>query len=298
VADLRATAKAFLDESLARAEALRKEADVVEKNALTEVTSLTASMHAAATRGEAETTCLLVEASSIEQSEAALAAHVDSQILAAERTLVAELNRLDARISSDLAITNSNYEEALVRAEIVGRRTDVQMRELQASDELEQAIALAQIERLRDRLYVDSTKNEARIERLTAAAMTERAEYDALMDAEEVAIRSDAEIITAAVEAQRRIAEARERAIKSLFNARLAQARSNRVQMTTGGFSDYSFRRSNKVSALAEAEAARAKSKQRLVRLDKRQQALKRASVNDWDARLAKKRRGIRSTGS
>jgi hypothetical protein len=118
------------------------------------------------------------------------------------------------------------------------------------------------------------------------------------MDAEEVAIRSDAEIITAAVEAQRRIAEARERAIRSLFNARLAQARSNRVQTTTGGFMDYSFRRSNKVSALAESAAARAKSKQRLARLDKRQQELKRASANNWDARLAKKRRSIRSAGS
>lgn len=298
VTDLRANSKATLDEALARAEALRKEADVVENNGQTEVVSLTAEMNAVATRGEVETTRLLVEADSVEQSEAALAAHVDSQIVAAERMLAAELNKLDTGINSDLLIANSNYEEALVRAEIVGRRTEVQIRRLQANDDLEQAIALAEIERLRDRLYVDNIKNEAQIERLTAATKAERAQFEALMDAEEVAIRTDAEITTAAVEAQRRIAVARERAIRSLFDARLAEARSNNVRGTTGDFMDYSFRRKNLTSALAESEAARAKSKQRLARLEKRQKALKRASEKDWDARLAKKRKSIRSTGS
>ena len=76
----------------------------------------------------------------------------------------------------------------------------------------------------------------------------------------------------------------------AVFNARLAQVTAGRVREAASAYLDESFRRGNLDTALAQARAAREDTNLRLAKLFKQQQYLQQTALQDWDARLAKRR--------
>ncbi len=279
-------AKAVIEEGVAQITALRNEAEVVTQRAQTEVKSLQAELHATEQRGKGKASRLLAEADTIEQNGAGLAKQIEAQIVAAERTLEAELSQLDGSIKSAGVIAGADYAEAMVQAQTFGEKAESEIKRLESLEELEHAIAQAELQRIQDQHFVDVINDEVEIRRLLAVAQAERDQSDAFSDAELVAIRTDADKATANLIAQRRIAAARENAVKSRFDARLAQFDSSRFREKMGVFRTDSVDQMNVETTLAEAEAALAQTKERLALLVKRQKSLQQAAVKNWDARL------------
>ena len=288
VAELRALAKGTLDDAAARTQALRKEAQATMENGQSEVDAIQASLRSTEEQGEAVASRLLAEAHSVEQSEAALAEQIDAQINAADQELVAELANLDRQIESSTAIAETNYKEMLAQAEAIGLQAEMDIKRLAARNDLEKAIAQSEVERLHDLHFVNSMKGEAEVERRLATALAKRTNSDAASDAEQVAIGAHADIATAAVEAQRRIAAARANMVKSLFNTRLVEVDAERVKRKAEALVTGSRERANAETILSKAKASREKTKERMARLVSHQESLQRAAVKDWDSRLSK----------
>ena len=288
--NMRAKAKAEVDTGFAQAQAWRKEADVVTNNADAEILAIKAELQATHQRGEAEHNRLVTEATSVQESQSALACQIESEIKTAQQSLQAELTKLDRQLDTGYVIAKADYEETLVLAEVLGRKNEVELARIAAQDELQQAMTRAELERARDELYVNQVKNEAEIDRIVAGALAEREQSVAICDAAEVAARAQADVNTANALAQRRIASAHEEAIKSLFDARLAQVYSERILAKNENFLDQSFHRVNVETALAQARAAREDTRNRLAQLAKRQKQLQTAAMQDWDSRLARHR--------
>lgn len=288
VAELRAQAKATLEDGTARVRALRKGAQVVMDNGQEEVDAIQAKLRSTEEQGKAEADRLLVEADSIEKSETALAEQIDAQLAAAEKELTADLSNLDRQIESGTTIAGTNYNEMLAQAESLGLQAEMEIKRLDGRNDLEKALAQAQIERFHDINFIDAIKGDADVERRLATALADRSSSDAVADAEQVAIQAQADTFSAAAEAQRRIATIRANSVKSLFNTRVVEVVTDRVKEKADALVKDSRQRANAETLLAEAEAARDKTKERMARLVKHQVSLQRAAVKDWDSRLAK----------
>lgn len=288
VAEMRAQAKAALDVAAAQAQALEKGARTVMENGQTEVDAVQVALRSAEEQGEAEASRLMAEANSVEQSEAALAEQIDAQINAAEQELVAELTRVDREIESSTTIAETNYNEMLAQAEAIGLQAEMEIKRLAARNELEKAVALADVERLHDLHFVNTIKGEAEAERFLAETLAKRSNADATLDAEQVAVWTYADITSAAIDAQRRIAVARASTVQSLFNTRLVEVDADRIKKKAEALVNGSLERANAETILAKANAAREKTKERMARLVTHLESVQRAAVKDWDSRLSK----------
>jgi hypothetical protein len=288
VSELRALAKATLDDGSARVQAFRKESQVVMENGQEEVEAIQAELRSTEAQGEAESNRLVVEANSIEKGKTALAEQIDAQITAAEQELVADLSNLDRQIESKTTIAETNYYEMWALAENLGLQTEMEIKRVAARNTFEKALAQAEIERLHDMNFVEGIMDEAQIDRRMAEALADRSNSDALNDAEQVAIQAQADTFSAEVDAQRRIAAARATTVKSLFNTRVVEVDTDRIKEKADTLVKASRERANAETVLAEAEAAREKTRERLARLVKHQASLQRAAVTDWDSRLSK----------
>ncbi|UCE60081.1 MAG: hypothetical protein JSU63_21885 [Phycisphaerales bacterium] len=288
VSELRALAKATLDDGAARSQAFRKEAQVVRDNGQEEIEAIQAELRSTEEQGEAESNRFLAEANSIEKGKTALAKQIDAQIIAAEQELVADLSNLDRRIESGTTIAETNYYEMLAQAESLGLQTEMEIKRMAGRNAFERALAQAEIERVHDMNFLEGIMDEAQIDRRMAVALADRSNSDALNDAEQVAIQAQADTFSAEVDAQRRIAAARASTVNSLFNTRVVEVDSDRIKEKADALVKASRERANAETILAEAEAAREKTRERLARLVKHQASLQRAAVTDWDSRLAK----------
>ncbi len=287
VTEFRAVAKASLDEGAAKAEALRKEAQMAMDNGQNEVDALQAALRATEERGEAKASRLLAQAQSIDQSEAALAEQIESQIAMAESELTAELAKLSRAIESGITVAEANYTEMLAEAESVGLQTEMEIKRLFARNELERALAQAEIDRLHDVHFTDSIRAEALVDRQIAETLADRAYADAIFDSKSVLIGTEADKASASIVALRTAAAARANFFKTRFNSRIAETESERIKEKAAVLVKSMYEQANAKSILAEAEAARSDTQKRLARLVKHQKALQRAAVKDWDARLA-----------
>lgn len=288
VTDMRAQAKAMLDDSSARVQVLRKEAQVVMDSGEEEVDAIQAELRSTEEQGEAEANRLLVEAASIEKGETALAEQIDAQINAAGQELVADIANLDRQIESSTDIAETNYSEMLAQAESLGLQTEMEIKRLAARNDLEKALAQAEIERLHDVHFLDAIRGDADVERRLAAAQADRSNSNADADAEQVAIQAEADTFSATVTAQRRIAAAQGTTVRSLFNTRIVEVDTDRLREKADALVNASRQRANAETILAEAETAREKTTERMARLVKHQASLQRAAVTDWDSRLSK----------
>jgi hypothetical protein len=288
VSELRALAKATLDDGSAGAQALRKESQVVMDNGQEEVEAIQAELRSAKEQGEAVSNRLIAEANSIEKGKTALAEQIDAQIAATEQELVADLSNLDRQIESKTTIAETNYYEMLAQAENLGLQTEMEIKRMAARNAFEKALAQAEVERLHDMNFLEGIMNEAQIDRRMAETLADRSNWDALNDAEQVAIQAQADTFSAEVDAQRRIAAARATTVKSLFNTRVVEVDTDRVKEKADALVKASRERANAETILAEAETAREKTRERLARLVKHQASLQRAAVTDWDSRLSK----------
>ncbi len=288
VSEMRALAKATLDDGSARSQVLRKEAQVVMDNGQEEVEAIRAKLRSTEEQGEAESNCFLTEANSIEKGKTALAEQIDAQISAAERELVADLSNLDRKIESGTTIAETNYYEMLAQAESLGLQTEMEIKRMAARNSFEKVLAQAEIERLHDMNFLEGIIDEAQIDRRMAETLADRSNSDALNDAEQVAIQVQADTFSAKVDAQRRIAAARSTTVKSLFNTRVVEVDTDRIKERADALVKASRERANAETILAEAEAAREMTRERMARLVKHQASLQRAAVTDWDSRLSK----------
>ncbi|UCE62021.1 MAG: hypothetical protein JSU63_09910, partial [Phycisphaerales bacterium] len=75
------------------------------------------------------------------------------------------LARIDREIESSTAITEANYSEMLTQAEAIGLQAEMEIKRLSARNELEKAVAQADVERLHDLHFVNTVKGEAEAER-------------------------------------------------------------------------------------------------------------------------------------
>ena len=286
VSELRAEAKAIQDAGYVKAAALQKEAQVVARNGQHELDSLQVSLRAAEEEGEAKVSRLTAEADSVEQSQFALADQIDSQIALAETELGAEVANLDRTVETRSAIAEADYREALASAEAIGKQTEMQIKRLEADNELEKAMALAEIERLHDIHFVNTIKNDAEIARRLADAYADRVITDAESDVQQAAVQTFAAMTTASVEAQRRIAAAKSNDVHSMFRTRIVEFDTQKVKRRAEALVKASRERANAETILAQAKAARFDSNKRLARLVRHQETLQRAAVKDWDSRL------------
>ena len=228
-----------------------------------------------------------MEADSVEQSEHAMANELQAQITAADRTLKAELTKLDRTVDSAIIIAQANYDEAMARAHVFSRKTDVEVVRLKARNEMAGAVAAAEIEHNRNLIFSNSLRAEADIDRLLASAHSDREHAEAMADAHQAAIAADSHVARAQANAHRQIASARTDAVEALFNARIVQADSARIRADTDRFREILHRRTNLEAAFAQAESARAASRTRLAELRKHQHLLQETALKNWDARLA-----------
>lgn len=288
VTELRAIAKANRLEGEAKADALHKEAQMTMANGQNEIDALQAAMQATEEQGEATTSRLLAQAQSVEQSEAALAEQIESQIAMADSELVAELAQLERAIESGITVAEANYVEMLAEAESVGLQAEMEIKRLFARNELERALAQAEIARLHDVHFTDSIRAEALVDRYVAETLAERSYADAIHDANSVRIGTEFDKTSATITALRGSAAARANFFKTRFNSRITEADSERIKAKAAVLVKSMHEQANAKSILAEARAARGETKKRLARLVKHQEALQRAAVKDWDSRLYK----------
>ena len=288
VTELRATAKAYVDEGAAKAGALRKEGQMAMENGQNEIDALQVELRATEEQGEATSSRLLAQAQSIDQSEAALAEQIESQIAMAESELAAELANLDRVVESGITVAEANYVESLAQAESVGLQTEMEIKRLFARNELERALAQAEIDRLHDIHFTDSIRAEALVDRRVAETLADRAYSDAIYDAESVLIGTEAAKASASIAALRGTAAGRANFFKTRFNSRIVESDSERIKEKAAILVKGMHEQANAKSILAEAEAARSETQKRLARLVKHQKALQRAAVKDWDSRLYK----------
>lgn len=286
-AELRAEAAAAREFAVAQAELLRIESGVVAKHGESEARALEAALEATRRRGEAEYNRLLVEADSVEQANKALAHRINAQIASAERVLTAELSKLDRTIESTIAIAQANYDEAIVHADVFARKTDVEIDRIRSTNELEFAMASAEIDHLRNLTYATTLKADATVGRVLADAKFVREEADAVADVAAAMVRAQADMARAEVLAKSRSAGARENAVRATFDARLVQVQSERVRELSDLYQDDFMRRSNLETSLAQAEAARSEMNNRFAQLKSEQIQLQRHARENWDARLA-----------
>lgn len=285
--DLRASAKNSRETALAHAALLKVESTVVANNGESEAKALEATLDATRRRGDAEYTRLLVEADSIERSNAALGSQINAQIVALQRILEAELFKQDRMIESAVAVAEANYNEALVNADVFNRKSAVEIDRLVAQNNLQQTLAAAEIDHLRNLSYSASLKAEASVTRVVASARAGREQAEAVADASSATLRSGADIARAELLAQSRAAEARENAVRATFDARLVQVQSERLRDMTQTYRDDIFTRANLETSLAEAEAARSEMQERFAALKAEQFQLQRTARQNWDSRLA-----------
>lgn len=92
----------------------------------------------------------------------------------------------------------------------------------------------------------------------------------------------------AEVVAKNRSAEAQHEAIKAVFDARIVQVNSERMRDASELFRTELFKVSTLEATLAEAQASRSETAERLAGLRKEQERLQSAAQQNWDARLAR----------
>jgi hypothetical protein len=282
ISELHAQAKAFLDTASAIASQFNSESQSVAKQGESEATALETQLQSTKQRGQAEYNRLIAEANSVGQSQDALAAQLDAQIAAGTTTLQAELQTLDQTVQSQTIVATATYQEDLARAEVTGRKAEVEIARLQARNALAKSLAEADISRTRNLIYIQNLKGEAQIERLTAMATSDAQQALALAQADETTAHADAQIDAAQVTAHRRTAEAREQAIRAVFDSRLVQVNSERIRDLTNEYRNTSFRQIHVDTAVAEAKAAREATRNRLADLRQRQGELQNAALKDW----------------
>lgn len=285
--DLRAEAQATDQVAKARVNQFLAESEMVKRNGTAEAEALKAQLRALQQRGRAEQSRLIAEAGAIHQSETALAAQIDAQIDAARRTLDAELAKLDRSIESQGIIAKADYDESLVRAAVIAKKTEVEIARIRAQNALAQSLTAAEISRGQSILNSTRLKSEADVQRVIAEARAQVDKAQADYEAELVRIHADSAVVDAQVEADRRAAAARQAAVRSQFDARIVQTESDRLQALAAEYRQDQFRTRNLEQALAEATSARADSQQRLSDLKRQQIELQQAALTNWDSKLA-----------
>lgn len=294
-AEIRAEAKAAREFAVAQTELLRLESSVVAKHGESEARALAAALQATERRGEAEYSRLMVEADSVQQANEALAHRINAQIASAERVLDAELSKLDRTIESALVIAEANYDEAMVNADVYVRKTDVEIDRIRSTNNLESAMAAAEIDHLRNLTYATVLKADATVGRVLAGAHAEFEQEEAIADVATAMVRSQADMARAEIIAQSRTAGAREDAIRATFDARLVQVQSERVRELSEMYRDDFFQRTNLETSIAQAEAARSEMADRFASLKAEQAQLQRSARENWDSRLANMQRRERT---
>lgn len=285
--ELMAQAKAIREIGLTKSEQMQLESEVIARNGESEVLARQAELKAMTQRGEAQYNDLLAESESISVTENALATDLDAQVVATQRALKADLTRIERSIASSETIAEANYDESIARALAFSKKADSEIASLRARNELEYALAQSEIEHIRNLALSKSLRGEAEVDRLIAIAHSNRSQADALADVKEATAYAEAQIAQAQVKVFRDLANAREDALKSLFDTRLVQAEADRVQEIANQYREDFIRRTNLEMATATAQAAQAESRIQLINLDEQKQRVTNAGLLDWDARLA-----------
>ena len=294
--DLRAEATSSRDYALAQAELFRVEANTVKNSGSSELRALEAALDATKRRGNAEFDRLWVEADSVERSNEALFSQINTQIASAERVLEAELAKQDRAIDSALVIAEANYNESMVNADVFARKSDVEINRMAAQNNLDYALASAEIDHLRNLSYSTVLKADATVGRMLATARADREQSEAIAEVASAKLRTDSDMKRAEIMASSRSAEAREEAVRALFDARLVQVNSERIREMTEFYRDDVFMQTNLETSLAQAEAMRSEMNQRFAELKNQQMQLQRSARDNWDVRLANMQQRPRST--
>lgn len=184
-------------------------------------------------------------------------------------------------------IAEANYAEAMVHVESFIQNTKFEVARLRSQNELEYELAASDIEFDRSRAYTTVLRGEVEVERLVATAHALSDRDNAYVDAGYTSAHSAAQIARAGVEAQRESAGAQRDNVVSRFASRLAQSDADRVQRTVDTYRYETGRRVSFEKALADAEAARAASQERLARLSRQQRHTQETALDNWDAQLA-----------
>ncbi len=289
--DLRAEATAGRDYALAQSELLLVEANTVKNTGESEVRALQAALDATKRRGNAEFDRLWVEAESVERSNEALFTQINTQIASAERVLEAEMTKQDRAIASAATIAEANYNESMVHADVFARKSEVEINRMAAQNTLDYTLASAEIDHLRNLSYSTVLKADASVSRMLATARADREQSEAIAEVASAKLRSTSDMKRAEIVASSRSAEAREEAVRALFDARLVQVNSERIRDLTDIYRDDVFKQTNLETSLAQAEAMRSELNQRFAQLKKEQHQLQRSARDNWDHRLANMQR-------
>jgi hypothetical protein len=288
VLDLQSQANAMHQIANARAEKLATEIDTVEKCGANDIEELKVTLWAVQQRGDAQYSNLVTEAQSVSDSQEALALKIDAQVDSARRTLDAELKKIANTIDSAERIAQADYQQTLASAEVLLKKSEAEINRTNAQFTMEQSIARTQIERDQKLALSQNLRGQAVYDRIVANAMTNRVSENANIDSQYAEAEADMNIILAANAAKRDAAQTRLNAVKARFTARVEQVKAERVIARASEDNEMTLKRTDLTSALAEARNAREDSRRKLQALQKQQNDLQVASMEDWSNKLAK----------
>jgi hypothetical protein len=176
----------------------------------------------------------------------------------------------------------------LTQADVLRQKKDAEISRTNAQFTMEYAISRARIERDKKLALSQIFRGEAICDRMVANANASKTCKNADLDAKYATAQADMDIILASNSAKRDATKTYLEAIKARFNARVQQVEAERVIDIAGEHNVMTRKRTGLAEALAQAEAAREDSNQKLVELQKKQAELQTASMVNWSDKLAK----------
>ena len=287
VIDIQSQANALEQITNARADQLFAEAQAVTNSGENDIKELKVQLWAAQQRGDSLYSKLVTEAKSISDSQEALAIQIDAQVDSAQRYLQAQLAKINNSIQSGQRIAQADYQQAMAQVNIMSQKTEAKVSRNNAQFTMEHVILKAQIERDKELALSQSLRGEAVCDRIVANVHTAKICKYADIDARHATAQADMNIILSANSAKRDTAQVYLDAVKARFNARVQQVKSERIVEKAGANNAMALNRTDLVTAMAKAKAAREESKRKLTDLQKRQAELQTASMLNWSSKLA-----------
>lgn len=287
IMNLRAEADLVVAKSASQSEEYLAKAEATLKNGTSQARSLRQQRDAAIVRGEARTKALLAEAESLERSQKAVVAQMQREVETAQLVLAAEVEKLEQVAESFVNIAQATFDEQVFVASTFKTISETKTAELAAANQAQHQIAQAEVS------YMDSLANaqgfaaKAAVARTLADADYEFGTFEADDMLNRGRIEAQTRMAQAAAEAQFAIADAQDRAIRSLFESRIAQTQSDRNRAFARAYLEQQQDRAFAVQANAAFAAYADLSNQAMSRLSEQAASFNEAAQDNWDSRLA-----------
>ena len=287
ITSLRAQAQKIKEQQTAEATRLLAQAEAVDAGGAADIRALEAQRDAVHRRGVAQSRQLTAEANATEASQRALVAQMRQEIKSSNSILTAELTRLDQAAESYMQIAQATYDEATTVSSTFAEKTRIASDAITVDNEVERKIAQADVDHRRNLVNARELAGQANVERLMAQATAQRE----LAESDDIATRagvySQSQIANASFNATLTTADAKDEAVRSIFESRIASVLADRDRAYAQRYLSDSQQQARLAKAQAAASAYNDLSNAAMAMLHEKQAAFETSAKINWDARLA-----------